>query len=114
MHGTPACSGMTQRRYSPTRTDRYVDLLAKQRICKLCRAAVEDEVHFRLTCSTLVLPHILLLQTMDSITTGFKELFDGQITPQDMNNKIKVFERRKTCSTKVLMSILGSGYFAAL
>ena len=79
MQGTPACIVARLRAGTAPleiETDRYVDLLAEQRICKLCSAAVEDKVHFCLTCSALVLPHIPLLQTMDSITTGFKELFD--------------------------------------
>ena len=55
-------------------TGRYVGIPAEQRMCKLCRGAVEDEVHFCITCTTLILPHIPLLQAMDSITTGFKGL----------------------------------------
>ena len=59
-------------------TSMYVDLPAEQRICKLCRGAVEDEVHFCITCPALVLPRILFLQEMDSITPGFKGLCAGQ------------------------------------
>ena len=54
---------------------RYVGIPAEQKICKLCRGAVEDEVPFRIVYPTLVLPCIPLLQTIDSITRGFK---DGQ------------------------------------
>ena len=37
-------------------TGRYVGIPAEQRICKLCRGAVEDEVHFCITCPALVMP----------------------------------------------------------
>ena len=50
----------------------------QKRICKLCRWIVEDEEHFYITCSALVLPHIPFLQVIDSITPGFKELHHGQ------------------------------------
>ena len=81
MQGTTVCSGTTQRKYSATRDwNRQVciGIPAEQRICKLCRGAVEDEVHFCITCLALVLPRIPLLQAMDSITPGFKDLCDRQ------------------------------------
>ena len=62
-------------------TGRYVGIPAEQKICKLCRGAVEDEVHFWITCPALVLPRIPLLQAMDSITPGFKGLCDNLDTP---------------------------------
>ena len=60
-------------------TARYVGIPAEQRIYKSCRGAIEDEVHFCITCPALVLPpHPMLLQAMDSITPGFKGLCDRQ------------------------------------
>ena len=59
-------------------TGRYVGIPAEQRICKVCRGAVEDEVHFCITCPALTLPRIPLLQAMDSISPGFKDLYDRQ------------------------------------
>ena len=38
------------------KTCRYVGIPAEHRICKLCRGAVEDEVHFCITCPAQVLP----------------------------------------------------------
>ena len=34
-------------------TGRYVGIPAEQRMCKLCRGAVEDEVHFCITCTNI-------------------------------------------------------------
>ena len=55
-------------------TGRYVGIPPDQRFCKLCKNAVENEVHFCTTCPALALPCIQLFQAMEATTPGFSDL----------------------------------------